>query len=241
MMRTRIEPWLTKQMFGALWLGVFLLVGCQQQMALQPSFKPLDTCDFFPDNRSERPLVPGTVARGHLRTDTALFTGRRPPKDQTQGQAEASRAAAEPGTAKPSTAATATQEQDENFIDEFPFPITKQVLEHGYHRYMIYCVVCHDPLGTGNGKIVERGYTPPPSYHIPRLRKAPVGRFFAVMSEGYGSMPSYGAQIPVRDRWAIAAYIRALQLSQHFPAEDLSKAKREGSPPPAAPAGEKSP
>jgi hypothetical protein len=86
---------------------------------------------------------------------------------------------------------------------------------------MIYCVVCHDPLGTGRGKIVERGYTQPPSYHIERLRKAPVGRFFDVMTNGYGSMPDYKQQIPPWDRWAIAAYVRALQLSQHFPAKDL--------------------
>ena len=95
--------------------------------------------------------------------------------------------------------------------------MTKKALEHGYHRYTIYCAVCHDPLGTGRGKIVERGYTQPPSYHIERLRKVPPGYLFAVISEGYGSMPSYGAQIPVRDRWAIAGYLRALQMSQHFP------------------------
>ena len=87
--------------------------------------------------------------------------------------------------------------------------MTEPVLEHGYHRFMIYCVVCHDPLGTGQGKIVERGYTAPPSYHIERLRNVPVGYLFAVISEGYGSMPSYGAQIPVRDRWAIVGYLRA--------------------------------
>jgi mono/diheme cytochrome c family protein len=82
---------------------------------------------------------------------------------------------------------------------------------------MIYCVVCHDPLGTGHGTIVQRGYTPPPSYHIERLRTAPVGHLFAVISEGYGSMPSYADQIPTRDRWAIVAYLRALQASQHYP------------------------
>jgi hypothetical protein len=100
--------------------------------------------------------------------------------------------------------------------------MSEQVLEHGYHRFMIYCVVCHDPLGTGQGKIVERGYTAPPSYHIERLRNVPVGYLFAVISEGYGSMPSYSAQIPVRDRWAIAGYLRALQASQHFPEAKLS-------------------
>ena len=111
---------------------------------------------------------------------------------------------------------------ESQFVDTFPFPVTLEVLEHGRDRYMIYCVVCHDPLGTGRGKIVERGYTPPPSYHIPRLRSVPVGHLFAVISEGYGSMPSYAGQISPRDRWAIVAYVRALQLSQHFPADQLT-------------------
>jgi len=126
-------------------------------------------------------------------------------------------------------------------VDTFPFPITEKVLKHGMHRYLIYCVVCHDPLGTGHGKIVERGYTRPPSFHIERLRTVPVGHLFAVMSEGYGSMPSYAEQIPVRDRWAIAAYVRALQLSQHFPADqlpgDLKQAMDERKTPVAAGGG----
>jgi mono/diheme cytochrome c family protein len=111
-------------------------------------------------------------------------------------------------------------------VDTFPFPVTRAVLQHGQDRYLIYCVVCHDPLGDGRGKIVERGYTPPPSYHIDRLRRAPVGHFFDVMTNGYGSMPDYKQQIPPRDRWAIAAYVRALQLSQHFPERDLSPEMR---------------
>jgi hypothetical protein len=88
---------------------------------------------------------------------------------------------------------------------------------------MIYCVVCHDAEGTGRGTIVERGYTPPPSYHIDRLRDAPVGHFFKVVTLGYGSMPSYRNQIKAPDRWAIIAYIRALQLSRHFPVEELTE------------------
>ncbi len=123
-------------------------------------------------------------------------------------------------------AAKLAKAQYDQFVDTFPFPMTEEVLEHGYHRFMIYCVVCHDPLGTGQGKIVQRGYTPPPSYHIPRLRKAPAGYLFAVISEGYGSMPSYAAQIPVRDRWAIVGYLRALQASQHFPETKLTDAMR---------------
>ena len=110
--------------------------------------------------------------------------------------------------------------EDRTYVDTFPFPVTREVLEHGRERYMIYCVVCHDPLGTGRGKIVERGYTQPPSYHIERLRNVAVGHFFEVITNGYGSMPDYKQQVPPRDRWAIAAYIRALQLSQHFPVND---------------------
>jgi len=101
------------------------------------------------------------------------------------------------------------------------------VLQHGQHRYMIYCVVCHDPLGTGHGKIVERGYTQPPSYHIERLRQAPVGHFFQVITDGYGSMPDYRQQIPPRDRWAIVAYIRALMRSQNGTLSDVPGSQRE--------------
>ncbi len=113
--------------------------------------------------------------------------------------------------------------QYRDFATEFPFPITQEIVEHGFQRYMIYCVVCHDPLGTGYGKIVEQGYTRPPSYHVQRLRNAPVGYLFRVISEGYGSMPSYAAQISPRDRWAIVAYLRALQLSQHCPIDEAPK------------------
>ncbi len=111
--------------------------------------------------------------------------------------------------------------EENNAVDSFPFPVTEKVLKHGQNRYLIYCVVCHDALGTGHGIIVQRGYTPPPSFHRERLRKVPVGHIFEVITKGYGSMPMYRAQIPPRDRWAIVAYVRALQLSQHFPVEDL--------------------
>lgn len=191
--------------------GLAWLTGCQQKMADQPSYKPLEPAEFFADGRSERPWIPGTVARGHLQTDRALFTGRR--------ESEPLAPVVNPGD-KP-------DQENRQYVTEFPFPITEAVLEHGRNRYMIFCVVCHDPLGTGQGKIVERGYTAPPSYHIPRLRDAPPGRLFAVITEGYGSMPSYGAQIPPRDRWAIAAYIRALQLSQHFPEGQLTPEMRQ--------------
>jgi mono/diheme cytochrome c family protein len=97
---------------------------------------------------------------------------------------------------------------------DFPFPVTAEVVERGRNRYEIFCAMCHSPTGDGDGMIVRRGYRRPPSYHEDRLRQAPVGYFFRVMTEGYGAMPPYRAQVPVQDRWAIAAYIRALQLSQ---------------------------
>jgi len=205
-------------------VAVALLSGCQQKMADQPSLKIYDPDPFFADGQSARPLVPGTVARGHLRTDLALFTGLTSREARDWALPAALIGAAAGG---PLDLAGILAAQEKNYVTTFPFPVTREVLQHGHDRYMIYCVVCHDPLGTGRGKVVERGYTPPPSYHIDRLRQAPVGHLFDVMTRGYGSMPSYGRQIPPRDRWAIAAYIRALQLSQHFPEQELTDDMRQ--------------
>lgn len=105
---------------------------------------------------------------------------------------------------------------------EFPFPITRDVLDRGHDRFDIYCVPCHGYTGDGDGVVVQRGFNPPPSYNSDRLRQAPVGHFFEVVSNGFGAMPSYSAQIPVTDRWAIIAYIRALQLSQNGSLDDAS-------------------
>jgi cbb3-type cytochrome c oxidase subunit III len=104
---------------------------------------------------------------------------------------------------------------------QFPFPVTRDVLERGRDRYSIYCVPCHGPTGDGNGVVVQRGFNSPPSYHTDRLRQAPVGHFFDVVTNGFGAMPSYASQIPVSDRWAIIGYIRALQLSQYAPLSDV--------------------
>jgi hypothetical protein len=103
----------------------------------------------------------------------------------------------------------------ENPGDYMPFPVTQEVLDRGRERFDIYCTPCHSRLGDGNGMIVQRGFQRPPSYHADRLRKAPLGYFFEVMTEGFGAMPSYAEQVPPRDRWCIVAYIRALQLSQN--------------------------
>jgi hypothetical protein len=171
---------------------MLLLAGCRQDMQDQPKFIPLRPTDFFGDGRSERPLIEGTVARGHLDDNVALYTGKGP---------------------------------DGKPVAEFPFPVTRDVIERGENRFNVYCSPCHDRLGEGNGMIVRRGFRKPPSYHIDRLRQAPNGYLFDVITNGFGAMPDYAAQIPVRDRWAIVTYIRALQLSHNATLDDV--------PPPA--------
>lgn len=117
--------------------------------------------------------------------------------------------------------------------EEMPFPVTKEVLERGRERYDIYCAPCHSRTGDGNGVIPSRGFPrKPPSYHIARLQKAPVGYFFDVMSNGFGIMPDYASQITPQDRWNIVAYIRALQLSQNATTADVPDGQKIPSEPP---------
>jgi mono/diheme cytochrome c family protein len=116
---------------------------------------------------------------------------------------------------------------DGKLAQTFPEPIDRAMLERGRERFGIFCSPCHDRVGTGGGMVVLRGFPAPPSLHIERLRKAPPGHFFDVMTNGLGRMPSYKSQIPVRDRWAIVAYVRALQLSQHADEGDLTDADRK--------------
>ena len=111
-------------------------------------------------------------------------------------------------------------------LDTLPLPLTNELLDRGEARYNIFCAPCHDRRGNGVGMIVHRGYRQPPSYHIDRLRNAPLGHFYDVMSNGFGAMPDYRAQIAPRDRWAIAAYVRALQLSQHATVDEVPAAER---------------
>lgn len=129
----------------------------------------------------------------------------------------------------------------DEYVVDFPMPVTRQVLARGQERFNIYCSPCHSRVGDGRGMIVRRGYKQPPSFHEQRLRDQPPGYFFDVMTNGFATMPSYASQIPVEDRWAIAAYIRALQLSQSLHLADLTPADREAlmkathaSPAPAA-------
>ncbi|MFQ5960601.1 MAG: c-type cytochrome [Candidatus Methylomirabilales bacterium] len=175
-------------------MTIFLIfaVGCRQDMHDQPRHEPLEASTFFEDGRSSRPLVPDTVARGHLQADEHLYTGK-------SGKAHAS---------------------------TFPFPVTREIFERGKERYNIFCSPCHDRVGTGQGMVVRRGYTRPSSFHTDRLRQAPVGYFFDAMTNGFGVMPDYAAQVAVRDRWAIVAYIRALQLSQRATVADVPAEER---------------
>jgi len=158
----------------------------------QPRYKPLARNTFFDDHRSARPLVPGTVARGHLPGDPALETGKA-------------------GTA---------------FVAAVPVPIDLKLLKRGEQRYGIYCSPCHGQVGRGDGTVVRRGYRPPPSFHIDRLRAQPAGYFFDVITAGFGAMPDYAAQVSVPDRWAIVAYVRALQLSQNATVADVPPQRR---------------
>ncbi len=119
------------------------------------------------------------------------------------------------------------------FVKELPFPVDEHVLDRGEGRFNIYCTPCHGATGAGNGMVVQRGYRQPPSFHIDRLRQADPGYVFDVITNGFGAMPDYKVPIAPRDRWAIVAYIKALQLSQHAAPTDVPG----GDPSKMAPAG----
>ncbi len=184
---------------GLVLSAMTLFSACRLDMHVQPKQNPLSRSDFFTDQRSERPPVEGTVARGQLYEDTYFYTGKT---------------GTTPG-------------------DYMPFPVTKEVLDRGRERYNIYCSPCHSLLGDGNGFVPSRGFArKPPSYHIPRLQKAPLGYFYDVITNGFGIMPDYASQIPPEDRWKIVAYIRALQLSQNATRADVPAGQAIPSEPP---------
>ena len=131
---------------------------------------------------------------------------------------------------------------DGGLATTFPMAVTPAVMQRGRERFNVFCSPCHGPTGSGNGMVVQRGFRAPPSYHEDRLRNAPVGYFFDVMTNGFGAMQDYASQVPVADRWAIAAYIRALQLSQRatladVPADRRADLDRPAAAPAAAPEG----
>jgi mono/diheme cytochrome c family protein len=183
-----------------------LAVGCgvRFDMQDQPRYKAYKKSDFFTDKRASRDLPEGTVARGQLHDNKAFYTGKI---DNPNLNA----AVATTTDASGNTLVSSFP----NDIDEFPVPVTKELVDRGQDRYNIYCIVCHGPNGNGDGMVVRRGFSKPPTYHDDRLRNAPVGHFFDVMTNGWGKMNSYAYQIQPADRWAIAAYIRTLQVSQN--------------------------
>ena len=186
---------------AALALLAAATTSCRQDMYDQPKTKPLSSSAFFKDGQSARPIPEGTVPRGFLREDQALFRGLTP---------------------------------EGTFVSTLPLPLTKELLLRGRERFDIFCSPCHGRQGNGRGMIVQRGFKQPTSFHEDRLRNQAIGYFFDVMTNGFGQMSSYASQVPPEDRWAIAAYVRALQLSQHalitdLSAEDRAKLEEESS------------
>jgi mono/diheme cytochrome c family protein len=177
----------TLQLAAAL-LVFCLLAACRRGMVDQQKIKPLAENDFFGDARGSRVPPAHTVARGQLREDEQLYTGKI----------------------------------GKDLAATFPMPVTRELLARGRERFDIYCAVCHGPAGDGNGMIVQRGFPRPPSFHEQRLRDAPPGHFVDVITNGYGVMYPYASRVAAADRWAVAAYIRALQLSQHAAPSDAA-------------------
>lgn len=183
------------------------LAGCTQEMVDQPRYEVYEASDIFADGASVRPPVEDTVARGELCRDDPYYTGLR------DGQL-VEEIPADPRTSE-------------------PFTLTREVLQRGRERFEIYCSHCHGRTGYGDGMVVRRGFRQPPSFHDPRLRdETPPGHFFDVISNGFRVMPQQGSRIAPADRWAIVAYIRVLQQSQHVkladaPAEIRDKFKTD--------------
>jgi mono/diheme cytochrome c family protein len=186
--------------------AVLMAAGCRQDMHDTPRYEAFEASTTTATGAAARIAPAGTVARGLLREDEALYTGK------INGQP----------------------------VDRVPFALSHNDLRRGQERYMIYCTPCHGMLGDGNGMVVQRGMRQAATYHDDRLRQERIGYFFDVITNGFGAMQGYAEQVPVRDRWLIAAYIRALQYSQNANLDDVPADRRGqlGEPAPgAAPAG----
>ena len=167
--------------------------GCRQDMHNQPKIIPQRGSEMFADHRSARPQIENTVARGGLHEDSYFYTG---------------------------TVLGANGYREEK--DLLPFPATMTVLQKGQERFNIYCTPCHSRVGNGAGAIVLRGYKPAGNLNDQVRRAQPLSHYFYVMTHGYGAMPDYSAQLAPEERWAVAAYIRALQLSQNATEKDVA-------------------
>ncbi|HEX3151874.1 MAG TPA: cytochrome c [Gemmataceae bacterium] len=236
-------------------LAVLTLAACQQRMAHPPYYRPLTETDFYPDRRSSRPLEEGTVHRAQILDSDPLASGLSAAGKVSQTVSILN----DDGTPKEIKTGPGIPNKIDNFVAVFPFQVTGDDLKRGKERFQVFCVPCHGTAGNGRGKIVERGFLEPTSFHLKPvdadeaafrdrqlrenpdriplgmsrgfafykdpasatganfrlpLRDVPVGYLFEVISKGFGGMPDYASQIPVLDRWRIAAYVRTLQLSQ---------------------------
>jgi len=205
--------------------------GCRMDMQNQPKYKVYRGSTFFKDGLSSRQLPEGTVPRGYLRADASLYTGKKdktqagqnaPGAQNTQGQQNQNAQSqsggnmnngGSTGAGGATSASSAASNIYEDDVDTFPFPVTNELVTRGQERYQIFCSMCHGLSGYGDGMIVRRGFRKPPTYYEDKVRQAPVGHYYDVITKGWGAMPAYADQIPVQDRWAIVAYIRALQLT----------------------------
>ncbi|MEO6589316.1 MAG: cytochrome c [Pyrinomonadaceae bacterium] len=209
---------MSKVLIFAVLIFTFLFAtSCRYDMQDQPRYKAYKQSDFFSDGKAMRDPVEGTVARGQLRENKAFWTGKKEnPDSAAQVQTTTD--------AKGNTLVSSFP----NDLEKIPVPVTEELVNRGQQRFNIYCIVCHGAVGNGDGMVVRRGYPQPPTYHDDRLRNAPDGHFFDVITNGWGKMNSYGSQIPAADRWAIVAYIRALQISQR-PENNLTMNSNTGS------------
>ncbi|HTE20480.1 MAG TPA: cytochrome c, partial [Armatimonadota bacterium] len=176
------------------------VTGCTRDFKYQPlgmwngsRLKPMEGGPHGGPSMATRPPVPGTVARGQLRDDDPIRTGRAGGK----------------------------------LLTTSPLPVTAATLQRGQERYNVFCAPCHSRTGDGEGMIVKRSFPHPPDYATPRLRRAPIGHFYDVITNGYGVMYSYAERVPPTDRWAIAAYIRVLQRARPVVTQDLYEQQRE--------------
>jgi mono/diheme cytochrome c family protein len=189
------------------------------QMYDQPKYLPLAPSALFPDGNSSRPQVADTVPHSSGAA-AASSSGRT-------GEVNAPSRSTQPVVLAADGRDLLPADSDGAPESRMPLAITAALLSRGRERFNIYCAPCHSQLGDGDGMVVRRGFPAPPSFHTPRLRQAPDSHFYDVISRGYGVMYPYADRITPEERWAITAYIRALQLSQHAPLADLTAAERQ--------------
>ena len=223
------ERMIRKQLllFAPLLLTVMVLsAACRQDMHDQPKYKLYRESNFAgyqKDKAASRQIPANTVARGHLNEDKVFYTGKEDSATATATPATTPTAAQTTDGA----AASSTTGEFKGFTANFPMKVTAEVLDRGQDRFNIYCTPCHGTTGVGNGMVVMRGFKTPTSYYEERLKNAPVGYFYDVITNGFGAMQDYSAQLTPEDRWAVVAYIRALQKSKGVKAEELTPEQKQ--------------